>query len=326
MLLQRLQRLDMGHDEMAPEERAEYVAEAERWREVIRRMADLEWTPEDHEWLSKRNRSVLELTERGREELKAFESATLLMDARRRTGGRQDVADVHNARELRRHAARVGKPILRIDAFHHKPKDAVDLDVKGMDEEDFAGLVGSLELCEEAPVLLTRNLWVEAGLMNGARGEVKGFVWPQGGDPHSRASRLRAPICTLVEFDEVELGYEDVRKPDGSVERRRRSFFPDDPEKARWVPIYREQSSAKTEEHVSRHQFPLTLAWALTHWKAQGMTLARARVSLGAKTASAVGVGYVAIMRVCHYRHLVFEQDLPEWAAFQELPKSVIYC
>ncbi len=45
------------------------------------------------------------------------------------------------------------------------------------------------------------------------------------------------------------------------------------------VPIFRQEFPALSDEDVIRKQFPLTLAWALTHWKAQGMTLARARVA-----------------------------------------------
>ena len=71
------------------------------------------------------------------------------------------------------------------------------------------------------------------------------------------------------------------------------------------------------EEHVSREQFPLTLAWALTHWKAQGMNLRRARVNLGQRAAGTAGVGFVASSRVRHPRHLVYEKDLPEWEVFQ---------
>jgi len=30
-------------------------------------------------------------------------------------------------------------------------------------------------------VLLTQNQWVEAGLMNGALGVLRGYMWPEGG-------------------------------------------------------------------------------------------------------------------------------------------------
>ena len=69
---------------------------------------------------------------------------------------------------------------------------------------------------------------------------------------------------------------------------------------------------------VVRKQFPLGLAWALTHWKAKGMTLSRVRIRMGSGTAGQVGVGMVAVTRVKHVRHLVFDTDLPPWDDFQQ--------
>ena len=52
--------------------------------------------------------------------------------------------------------------------------------LQAMDAEDFNGLKGQLELIEGARVLLTANLWTEAGLMNGALGWCRGYIWPEG--------------------------------------------------------------------------------------------------------------------------------------------------
>ena len=48
--------------------------------------------------------------------------------------------------------------------------------------DDFRGIENELLLCEGARVLQTQNLWVEAGLMNGAMGVLRGYMWPEGGD------------------------------------------------------------------------------------------------------------------------------------------------
>ena len=178
-----------------------------------------------------------------------------------------------------------------------------------MDADDFQGLQNKLLMSEGARVLLTDNVWVEAGLMNGALGTLKGYMWPEGGDPNSLDSRLRAPLCLIVEFDDVNLKDEDGQ---------RRTFFPGEPDKARWVPVFREDVHSVNDEGVSRSQFPLVLAWALTHWKAQGMTLAAARVHLSEKTVAVPGLAFVACTRVRHPWDLGFEDDLPEYEHFMK--------
>ena len=76
---------------------------------------------------------------------------------------------------------------------------------------------------------------------------------------------------------------------------------------------------------MARQNFPLTLAWALTHWKAQGMTLDRVRVHLSEKTAAVPGIGFVACTRVRHPWDIVFEEDLPEYGAFMKARKTLAF-
>ena len=117
------------------------------------------------------------------------------------------------------------------------------------------------------------------------------------------------PLAVVVEFDQVNLA-----DPNG-VQRR---FF-SEPGRERWVPVFSSSPvSAASDKDIARQQFPLTLAWALTHWKAQGMTLRRVRICMRRSVASTPGVGYVAVTRVKHVEHLVFEEDLPAWEVFQE--------
>ena len=128
--------------------------------------------------------------------------------------------------------------------------------------------------------------------MNGALGHVVGYMWPEGGDPHSEDSDKYSPLCVFVEFDSVNLGTDEAGRP--------RTFFPDDPSRRNWVQIFRQEVSSTVEDHVTRENYPLTLAWALTHWKAQGMTLDRVRVHLSDRTAAVPGIGFVACTRVRH--------------------------
>ncbi len=125
---------------------------------------------------------------------------------------------------------------------------------------------------------------------------MRGYVWPQGVSPDWKDVDKQAPRCVVVEFDDVNLGEDDTGEVDeeGVPRTRPRTFFPglvlgpDAKGKERslkCVPIFRDAVSSSADEGVVRRQFPLTLAWALTHWKAQAMTLPKVRIRLGKKTA-----------------------------------------
>ena len=65
------------------------------------------------------------------------------------------------------------------------------------------------------------------------------------------------------------------------------------------MPIFRSKpQAAASDAELARAQFPLTLPWALTHWKAQGMTIERVRICMRERAAGVPGVGYVAVSRV----------------------------
>ena len=244
---------------MPADKREEYKKDASRFLDVTGKMADCTWTLDDHDWLSRRNRSRLQQTPEGREELRRFDTAPLLMDGRvtRVTG--EGGANRVNLLKLEELSARTRKPICVLKAHHDKPKNkrGEQMRPQEMQAEDFHGIENELLMCEGARVLLTQNLWVEAGLMNGAMGELRGYMWPEGGDPHSQDPEKRSPLCVFVEFDSVDLGMDEAGRP--------RSFFPNDPLRRNWIPIFRQRVSSTAEDNVARENYPLTLAWALTH-------------------------------------------------------------
>ena len=93
------------------------------------------------------------------------------------------------------------------------------------------------------------------------------FVWQARSEDTAKA----VPLCVFVEFDDVQLGTD--------VTGRERSFFPEDPVRRQWVPVFRTSAMpADSVGQITREQFPLTLAWALTHWRSQGMTLRRIKI------------------------------------------------
>jgi ATP-dependent exoDNAse (exonuclease V) alpha subunit len=107
-----------------------------------------------------------------------------------------------------------------------------------------------------AQVLLIKNLDVERGLVNGAQGEVVGFD----------RDRQNYPI---VNFPDIHI---------------KRVMVPE-----AW------KIEIQGEQVASRTQIPLTLAWALSVHKCQGMTLSSVQCELG--NVFTTGQAYVALSR-----------------------------
>jgi hypothetical protein len=287
VILHRVHRIDKeGLPGMTPEEVAQYAFEAEEFLEVTQKMADCTWLPKHYNALAKRNRSTLRLTPEGRRELEFFNDAPILMDGKKKSKAGVDGADQVNLEELKKVSAFRRSPIVSLQALHGYAGAEGDLKPDELDSDDFRGLTNELFVCEGARVLLTHNEWVDAGLMNGALGYVKGYVFPVGGGQMATDPKKRVPKCVVVEFDDVDLGEEEIDELDADGKKKRvpRTFFPglvlgpDAKGKERslkCVPIFRHKVDSSGAEEVYRKQFPLTLAWALTHWKAQGMTLPR---------------------------------------------------
>ena len=178
VLLRQVHRHRSDNEEISPDLRSQYRADATKFLDTMRKMADLSWERKDHDWLAKRNRTTLQQTAQGREELKKFESAPLLMDGRKdRITGEVGAMRI-NQEKLQRLSEDTQKPIFICRAYHDTPKteEGKKMRPKEMDADDFRGMENELQLCEGARVLLTQNLWVEAGLMNGALGRVVGYV------------------------------------------------------------------------------------------------------------------------------------------------------
>ena len=177
-----------------------------------------------------------------------------------------------------------------------------------LSEETFEGLAATLELSEHARVILTHNLCVQHGLMNGTQGVVRQIVYPAGTQgPNDTDPTRRMPQAIVVEFPQYV----------GPV-------FYSDPQRRTWVPILPRSRHADGDENVTRIQFPLVLGWALTPWKAQGMTLDKAVVHLGAK-AGRPGVAFVALSRVRHPDDLLLDDDFPSMAVIQRQRHTVSY-
>ena len=150
--------------------------------------------------------------------------------------------------------------------------------------DDAGGLEPVVCLAHGARVMLTTNLWVQVGLVNGAMGTVVAICYDDAGE-----SPPRLPVAVTVRFD----SFSGPTLSDGSI--------PITPLRRTWL---------STDKTCSRLQLPLKLAWAVTIHKCQGMTLNKAVVDLGKKEFSA-GLTFVACSRVRQLKDLLFVTPFP---------------
>ena len=158
------------------------------------------------------------------------------------------------------------KPIARINAIHSHAAAA------SAKSDEAGGLEPVVFLAEGTKVMLTCNLWQEAGLCNGSPGTVTSLLFQdQQGPPN-------LPIAVLVHFPNYT----------GPVFNSIPGCIPVPPVTFEW------HSGSR---HHSRQQLPLRLRYALTIHKSQGQTLNKAVIDIGASERVA-GCTFVALSRL----------------------------
>ena len=169
-----------------------------------------------------------------------------------------------------------GQPIATIKAVHTGTNAAK------ASSDDASGLEAVVCLAKSARVMLTNNLWIEVGLVNGAMGTIKAICYRSGGPPD-------LPLAVMVNFDH----YTGPTLHDGTV--------PIAPFRRTW---------SNSGIQCSRLQLPLKLAWAVTIHKSQGLTLDKVVIDVGKKEFSC-GLTYVACSRVQQLTDLLFSPPFP---------------
>ena len=230
-----------------------------RFRDILLRLRDARLTISDWEQLMKQ--TPAEVTD-----LAPFTNALHLHPT-------IEAVVEHNVARLRAS----GHPVATIKAVHAGPN------ASKASSEDAGGLESIICLACHARIMLTANLWVDKGLVNGAMGTVVGICYRNGDSPPN------LPIAVTVKFD----SYRGPTLSDGTV--------PITPLRRTW---------SASGGSCSRLQLPLKLAWAVTIHKAQGLTLDKVVIDIGKKEFSA-GLTFVACSRVRHLRDLLFDPPFP---------------
>ena len=84
--------------------------------------------------------------------------------------------------------------IVQINAHHCNPT------AKSLSSEEMGGLEPTIHLSKQARVMLTSNLWTEAGLCNGTMGTIKDIIFSE-----NHTSPM-LPIAIVVQFENDYIG------------------------------------------------------------------------------------------------------------------------
>ncbi|KAL7290849.1 hypothetical protein TKK_0015583 [Trichogramma kaykai] len=224
--------------------------------ELLDNLANGDISVDEYNMLSQRKMSSLDENEKER-----FNGAIHLIPT-------NDLVRKKNEYSLRE----LGTPVLRINAL-------VTGDVHRVND-DCCGLEPSLYLAIGCRVMLTQNIWVYGGLVNGSIGTVRAILYEENVSPPT------LPSYILIHFPSYHGPF------------IHNNLFP-------IKPVTR--SYEKRGQICTIKQFPLKLAYACTIHKAQGMTLPTAIIDIGEKEFSA-GLTYVALSRVRTLNDMVFSR------------------
>ncbi|KAK3910005.1 LOW QUALITY PROTEIN: ATP-dependent DNA helicase [Frankliniella fusca] len=132
------------------------------------------------------------------------------------------------------------------------------------------GLTNILSLCIGAKIMLRRNINVTRGFVNGSIGILKHIMCERNCKPPS------VPLCVLVQFENVDTDDLNI------------TYIPILPVLSQWY---------KKGISCTRYQLPISLCWACTIHKSQGLTLGSMALDAG-NSEFALGLLYVALSRV----------------------------
>ena len=187
--------------------------------------------------------------------------------------------DAHNKEQLEN----LAQPVEIIVAVDKKPNTLRDFKPSS-DPRYTGGLSTEVHVATGAKVMVTKNLDVTDGLVNGAQGKVVGFI--RGGKDTDKKI-----LVILIEFDSKTVGQNARQTSQFSLELDRYPLA---------TPVLRAEASftvtrKNKDLKIIRYQFPVKLCWACTIHKVQGLTLDAIIVSF--ERHYECGQAYVALSR-----------------------------
>ena len=251
------------------------------FKEVLDNIAMGKFTKEN--WNVLRRRNLRDPANFTNEERKAIKAKSVKICARIKDTKR------HNIERI----VATGNPVLGLKSLNAGGKEA-----KRATANEAQGLLQDIIIAKGCKVLLTRNLWSDAGLTNGCRGEVRYIVYPEDWN----GKDLPMVICHFPLY----IGP---------------SYIEDEP---KCVPIVIQESHFnKNKELCIRKMLPLKPGYAISIHSSQGATLESVIVNLGPRE-FATGLTYVAPSRVRKIENLYFD-PMPHYGRFTGMAKSKVF-
>ena len=236
-------------------------------------------TREDWDFLRERDLNGPNFTYKEKKEIKAkaIKICALNKDTR-----------MHNIERIKA----LGTPIAPCKSLN-KGKGA-----KRASANEAGGLLQDIIIAKGCRVLLTKNLWTDAGLTNGAVGTVKYLIYDKDPPP----AQPKFVICH----------FESYIGP---------SYLGNEPKCVPIVP--QEHHFFKQKEACLRQMIPLKPGYAISIHSSQGATLAYVIVNLGNRE-FATGLTYVAPTRVRRIENLYFD-PMPTYPRLKSMAKTKIF-
>ena len=263
------------------------------FRDILLRLRDGKITKEDWELIN----NVCSIEGMTAERLQSFEQedCTYILSTN----------ESCNNKNFEKHKG-LNKPIVLIEAEHDNQV------TKSKSTESCRRLQSQLYLSINSRVMLLWNLSITAGLVNGSIGKVVNFVYTTSMETNKPP---QLPTFIIIEFP-CYCG----------------SPFFQGTTRTKWVPLF--PSTYEFEDYDGtkrfRKQYPLQCAWALTTWKAQGMTCENKVFSEIREKERSNGLTYVQLSRctrmdnLCIGRAVSFERLSLDISKTQSLRKRLV--